>query len=240
MKAPISLLLPVLCIIGLSAPAGAGNSEQSAEGASVVRGRCAPDNGGISLPEGFCAQVAADNLGPVRHIVIRENGDLYARLRTPRKGGGIVALRDNDGDGSLEQEERFFDDGGTGIGIWQDYLYFATPGTIYRSKLIAGKLLPAGKIEMVVSDFPPQEQHAAKSFALSGKGDLFVNIGAPSNVCQKRNRTEGSPGIDPCPQLKQHAGIWRFGAGTTGQKMADGDHFATGIRNAVAIAWDRT
>jgi glucose/arabinose dehydrogenase len=236
MKAMITLLLPVLC---MSAPAMAGSPEQTAEDPFVLRGRCAPDNGGISLPEGFCAQVAADNLGPVRHIVVRDNGDLYARLRSPTKGGGIVALRDTDGDGRMDREERFFDDGGTGIGIWQDFLYFATPRTIYRQKLDAKKLLPIGKVETVVAGFPSQRQHAAKSFVIGDTGELFVNIGAPSNACQKRSRTEGSPGIDPCPQLERHAGIWRFGAGKTGQKMTDGDHFATGIRNAVAIAWDR-
>lgn len=237
MKPIIAIFLPV-CIACLPTPAWADRPENPAKGPPGLRALCAPDNGGISLPEGFCAQVVADNLGPVRHIAVRDNGDLYTRLRSPKKGGGIVALRDTDGDGRLDTEERFFDDGGTGIGIWQDHLYFATPEKIYRQRLQPGRLRPAGKVETVVSGFPSQRQHAAKSFALSGKGDLFVNIGAPSNACQKRSRTAGSPGLDPCPQLERQAGIWRFDAGKTGQRMADGEHFATGIRNAVAIAWN--
>ena len=61
---------------------------------------CDPDNGGITLPPGFCALVAADNLGPARHMVVAPNGDLYVALMTsgsrgqPQTGGGAVALRD--------------------------------------------------------------------------------------------------------------------------------------------------
>jgi hypothetical protein len=47
---------------------------------SGVRGAapaCDPDNGGIKLPAGFCALVAADGLGPARHLVAASNGDVY-------------------------------------------------------------------------------------------------------------------------------------------------------------------
>ena len=30
---------------------------------------CDPDNGGLKLPQGFCALVVADNLGAARHLV---------------------------------------------------------------------------------------------------------------------------------------------------------------------------
>ena len=43
-------------------------------------------------------------------------------------------------------------------------------------------------------------------------------------------------GIDPCPELSERAGIWRYSAEKKGQTLKDGDHFATGIRNAVAMA----
>jgi glucose/arabinose dehydrogenase len=45
--------------------------------------------------------------------------------------------------------------------------------------------------------------------------------------------------MDPCPQLKRHAGIWRFDADQLGQtQMGDGVHFATGIRQSVAMRWN--
>jgi len=75
--------------------------------------KCDPDNGGIRLPMGFCALVAADNLGAARHMVAARNGDLYVALMTsggrgqPQTGGGAVALRDANGDGKFEVVERF-------------------------------------------------------------------------------------------------------------------------------------
>jgi hypothetical protein len=59
---------------------------------------CDPDN---TLPEGFCAFVAADSLGAARHRVA-PNGTVY--LAVQNRGGdraGVIALRDADGDGSL-------------------------------------------------------------------------------------------------------------------------------------------
>ena len=41
---------------------------------------CDPDNGGIKLPQGFCAAVVADNLGQARHLAIAPNGDLFVSL----------------------------------------------------------------------------------------------------------------------------------------------------------------
>ncbi|HEX7585656.1 MAG TPA: PQQ-dependent sugar dehydrogenase, partial [Prolixibacteraceae bacterium] len=72
-------------------------------------------------------------------------------------------------------------------------------------------------------------------------GNMYVTIGAPSNACQVQDRTKGSPGIDPCPLLELHAGIWRFKADVLNQDQAkNGYRFATGIRNAVAITWNKT
>ncbi|MDZ7737456.1 MAG: hypothetical protein U5P41_16250 [Gammaproteobacteria bacterium] len=41
------------------------------------------------------------------------------------------------------------------------------------------------------------------------------------------------------PELERHAGIWQFAADETGQDQGDGRRYASGIRNAYAIAWSR-
>src|SRR5579862_4455193 len=85
-----------------------------------ARPKCDPDNGGIKLPPGFCAFVAADGLGTARHIAVASNGDLYVSLqrsggRPPAgMGGGVVALHDGDGDGRFEVKEQFGEDSTTG------------------------------------------------------------------------------------------------------------------------------
>jgi glucose/arabinose dehydrogenase len=62
-----------------------------------------------------------------------------------------------------------------------------------------------------------------------------VDIGSATNTCQEEDRKRQSPGIDPCPDLERRAGIWVFDANRTGQEQSDGERFATGIRNAVAM-----
>src|SRR6266571_2434827 len=69
---------------------------------------CDPDNGGLKLPQGFCAAVVATDVGRARHLVVAPNGDVFASTQGGRGGGGgVVALRDTDGDGKLDKREKF-------------------------------------------------------------------------------------------------------------------------------------
>ena len=199
---------------------------------------CDPGNGGIKLPDGFCAAVVAENLGVARHLVVAPSGDLFVALRdNAGEPGGVVALRDTDGDGRMDQRERLGEQGATGIALRNGYLYAATPTSVLRHKMQPGQLRPAGPAETIVGDLPVQRQHQDKSFAFDGKGSMYVNVGAPSNACQVRDRVEKSPGQDPCPLLEEHAGIWRFDENKVGQKQADGKRYATGMRQMIALAW---
>ncbi|MEF8787579.1 MAG: PQQ-dependent sugar dehydrogenase [Planctomycetota bacterium] len=201
--------------------------------------RWAQNEDGITLPDGFRRVVVADDLGTVRHIDVRDNGDVYAALRQVHQGGGIVALRDTNGDSVADVQKRFGEDGGTGIGFYNGDLYFATPLKVIRYPMEDGKLLPTGPPELVVGGFPEQGQHADKTFAFDDKGHMFVNVGGPSNACQEETRTPHVDGMEPCPQLERHAGIWRFDATELNQtQQEDGVHFATGIRHTVTMMWN--
>lgn len=197
---------------------------------------CDPDNGGITLPDGFCASVFAE-VGPARHLVVAPNGDVFVALSDQRGGvrGGVVALRDSDGDGRADVEERWGDGGGNGILLYGGYLYFAPNDAVLRYPLTEGAMTPSGPVETVVSGLPSGGNHAAKSLAIGEDGALYVNIGGPTNACQAAARQPGSPGLDPCPQLERRGGIWRFDANRTGQTQDDGIRFATGLRNTVAL-----
>ena len=58
---------------------------------------CDSDNGGLILPEGFCALVVADGLEGARHLDVTATGDIYVHVRGSRSrepnppGGGVVA-----------------------------------------------------------------------------------------------------------------------------------------------------
>jgi len=199
---------------------------------------CDGDNGGITLPEGFCAIVVADGLGPARHIAVGPTGDLFVAIRNVRDArGGIIALRDTNGDGRTDVRERFGDNGGSGIALRGADLFFGTDDAVLRYTIPRPGLRPAGPPDTVVGQLPTGRSHTAKTIALRGN-DLFVNIGSPTNSCQVQDRRLESPGQDPCPDLETRAGIWRFDATRSRQTQADGERWATGIRNAVAITVD--
>jgi len=201
---------------------------------------CDADNGGIKLPQGFCATVVAENVGNARHLLVAPNGDLFVSLEG-RGGaggsGGIVALRDTNGDGKLDTKEKFGVGSATGIGMRNGFLYFATTTSVIRYKLPPGELKPSGGPEIIVDGLPDRRQHAEKGLAFDGKGGLYVNVGAPSNACQSRDRQAKVPGQDPCPLLEKHGGIWRFDENKLGQQQEDGKRYATGMRQMVGLTW---
>ncbi|MDZ7736452.1 MAG: hypothetical protein U5P41_10380 [Gammaproteobacteria bacterium] len=200
---------------------------------------CDPGDGSLILPAGFCAMVVADNLGFIRHIVVDHDGDIYAAQRNLRFNlGGIIGLRDTTGDGRMDQVQEFADAPGMEIDIRDNWLYFGAEDAVYRYRL-GEALKPESPAELVIGGFPEQTEHGGKTFAFDPRGNIYVNIGAPSNACQEENRKPGVPGLDPCPELERHAGIWQFAADETGQDQGDGRRYASGIRNAYAIAWSR-
>jgi Xaa-Pro aminopeptidase len=172
---------------------------------------CDPDDGGLTLPDGFCATVVADSLGQPRHLAVADNGDVYAAVQEVTNGGGLVALRDEDGDYKADRTEYFGDTGGTGVALRDGYLYFGPPASVQRYEKGDDELVPSGEAETVV-DLPDQDSHAAKPIDFDGEGNLYVNVGAPSNACMEESRTKGSPGQDPCPLLDETGGIWQYDA----------------------------
>ena len=199
--------------------------------------RCDADNGGITLPQGFCATVFADvTNGSPRHLAVAPNGDVFVALegRGGGGGGGVLALRDSDGDGKADRQERFGSQAGSGIAVSNGWVYFSPRDGVVRWRLVPGRLAPAGEPETIVTGLPTGG-HSAKTIALDGRGALFVNIGSRTNACQQADRQRGSAGIDPCTELETRAGIWRFDANRADQAQSAGQRWATGIRNAVGI-----
>ncbi len=199
------------------------------------------DNAGLTLPDGFSALIYADSLGHARHLDVNSNGDVYVSLSNIKNGGGIVCLRDENKDGRADviRYHGIYD--GTGIKIHNGYVYFGADTLIVRYQLKEGELVPAETPEIIAGGFSVQNQHATKPFTFDQEGNIYVTVGAPSNACQQQDRTKGSPGMDPCPILELHGGIWRFKADVLNQDQAkDGYRYATGIRNAVAITWNNT
>ena len=237
----VSALLLVVpgCTEKLTAP------EDDLPGGGAANVECDADNGGITLPSDFCAVVVADLVldgepARARHMAVTPAGDVFVAINSPRNeqpSFGIIGLRDNDGDGRADEESRFSANvGGSGIAWGDGLLYFGANDRIVRFVVADGALAPTGAPQVVVSGLPAEGDHISKTIRLPDPGTLLVNIGSASNACQAENREAQSPGVFPCPELAIRAGVWTFDAQGTGQTQADGQRYATGLRNVVALA----
>ena len=208
-----------------------------------------PDNGGLTLPQGFGALVVADSVGPARHLAVNSNGDIYIKLRIDTGDKGNMALRDTNGDGKADIFKRFGDypnDGrfATEMKIHNGFLYYSSELVVYRQKLDPNKLIPTGKPEVIMVDEYPIRWHNAKSLAFDSKGGMYVTFSAPTNACEDLRLTAGDPnaivkGEFPCSQLDILGGVWRFDEKKLEQRQSDGVRFATGLRSIVGITWNK-
>ena len=197
-----------------------------------------PNNAGLSLPEGFGAIVTVDNIGKGRHMAVSDNGDLYVKLRAPNKGNGVMAFRDNDENGIMDEYKGFMPYGGTGLDINNGYLYCSSDSNVYRYKLTPGELVPSAEMELIATGFPKQGPHATKPMTFDGQGNMYVTVGAPVNAGEEVAFSVESPGVDPSPYIERQAGIWQFDANRQNQTQAEAYHYAIGVRNALAIDWN--
>ena len=218
-----------------------------AHGAFVA---CDAGNAGLTLPAGFCATIFADKLGAARHLTVLPNGDVFVNIRAGGGGGesplgtgtdgGLVALRDADGDGHAEVQQKVAEANGTEVQVANGFVYVTNRNHVVRFPMV-GDRPDASKPDTIVMNMPVGG-HSAYNFVVDGR-TLYLNVGSRSNSCQEKERTPLSPGVDPCVELETRAGIWTFDANKSHQTAADGERFATGIRNGVSLTMnpaDRT
>ncbi|MEY3821152.1 MAG: hypothetical protein RL337_1333 [Bacteroidota bacterium] len=197
------------------------------------------DNAGLTLPSGFAALKVADNLGRTRHIVVNKQGAIYAKLERLDNGKGVLVLKDTDGDGRAETKTSFGNFTGTGIAIKGNYLYAASNKEVFKYALNEnGDIVDENAAATIVTGLVDKGQHNSKSITLDNAGNIYVNVGAPSNSCQEKDRTKGSMGMMPCPILDSAGGIWQFKVDQLNQSYATGVRYATGLRNVVGLDWN--
>lgn len=193
----------------------------------------------IKLPAGFKVQIFAEDLGTARHIALTPQGTAYIKLGKLSNGSGIIMLQDADKDGKAEKQTSFGKFTGTGVAVKGNYLYASSDSEVFRYALDAnGVVTNPDQPERIVKGLVNKRQHASKSITLDNKGNIYVNIGAPSNACQEVDRTKGSKGRMPCPILDSAGGIWQFNNAKLDQSYAQGKRYATGLRNIVGLDWN--
>lgn len=213
---------------------------------------CPENDAGLKLPGGFCATIFADGIGHARHMAVAPDGVVYVNTwsgryygnAAPPPGGFLIALQDKTGTGKADVMERFGETiqtgghGGTGIAIYKDAIYAESNDRIVRYALTQGSVVPKGSAVTIVSGLPLTGDHPMHPIFIDSEGNMYVDVASPSNACQVKNRTEGSPGKDPCPELETRGGVWLYDANKTNQTFSPAERYATGIRNAEGLAMD--
>ena len=170
-------------------------------------------------------------------MVFRDASRLYISTEQQEKdapNAGILALH-LDAHHHVDRIEHFGSiDNGTAIAIYKGGLYAASAHTLYRIPLSGSALVPTAQPETVVVDVPGRP-----ALAFDDTGGLYLAVPGSGNICVAKDtpRNVQAPGLTPCPDLATAAGVWRFNASKLDQKFADGEHFATGIRDTNALAW---
>jgi glucose/arabinose dehydrogenase/cytochrome c5 len=223
----------------------------SASASPEAASSCA-ENTGIVLSPGFCATVFADNLGHARHLAVAPNGVVYVNTWSGRyygndkvpDGGFLIALKDTGHTGHADVVQRFGDGvaegsaGGTGIRVYQGYLYAEENDRIIRYRLSAASIAPTGKPEVIVSGLPITGDHPMHPFIIDANGGLFVDLGTATNACEHQNRVPNSPGLNPCTEKETRGGTWRYDANKSGQTFSAAERYAAGNRNGEGMAID--
>lgn len=170
----------------------------------------------LSLPPGFEISVFADGLVNPRMVAVAEDGTLYV---TRRAVGDVLMLRDTDGDGRADQQQRVASRPMMhGIAIEGDTVWLVTVEDIYRTtRRDDGTLEPLG--EPIVDDLPAGGQHPNRTVVVGPDGKLYVSVGSTCNACGE---------TDP-----RNATMLRIEPDGSYAKI-----FATGLRNTIGFGFE--
>ena len=196
------------------------------------------ENAGLALPTKFKAEKLIDSLGRVRHIAVSPNGKIYVRLARLKEGKGTILLEEKNGNAAVVS--RFGNFNGTGVYIKNGYLYTSSNSEVFRYKLDDNyQVINPDSPEKLVTGLVDKGTHETKSIVVDDAGNMFIPIGAPSNSCQVQDRQQGSMGQENCPLLETGGGVWLFKSDKLNQTYQDGIRYATGLRNVVAVDFNR-
>ena len=190
----------------------------------------------IQVPDGFSVEILAQDLGNLRHMTVSSKGDIYVNRSKLKDGKGIIALKDIDKDGKIGETQVFGDLPGTGILFHKGYLYASSNSGIFRYKLNdEGQIIDTEKPEKIVDGLADHGRDNAKSFVMDNDSNIYVTVGSWNDS----GREDGTgKAIVPSTILDSAGGIWKYDANKLNQTFSDGARYATGIKNAVATAWN--
>ena len=171
----------------------------------------------IKLPPGFKISVYAENVSGARSMSLSPTGTLFVGTRGE---GNVYAFRDTNGDYRADQVHTIASglEMPNGVAFKDGSLYVAEVNRVLRFDNIESKLTNPPKPAVVNDNFPGDRHHGWKFIRFSPDGHLYVPVGAPCNICERKD--------------SRYASIMRMKPDGTGLEV-----FASGIRNTVGFDW---
>ena len=174
----------------------------------------------LKLEEGYEISIFAQNLDSPRQMAEGEGGTIFLAER----GGQIIALQDSDKNGQVDSKRILVKDlsYSTGLSLYEGDLYFSEISHIWKIENIEDWLTVNMKIKelpekiLVKDDLPKDTWHGWKWLQHDQQGNLYVNVGAPCNICLSENPQYASI-------LRLEDDRWEF--------------VAKGVRNSVGFAF---
>jgi glucose/arabinose dehydrogenase len=173
----------------------------------------------ITLPAGFTISIWAEGVKNARQMAVGAKGTVFVGSR---QAGLVHAVVDSNGDHKadkvyviakgLEQP--------SGVAFRDGALYVADVSKIWRFDDVEAHLASPPKPVLVTDTYPTEGHHGWKFIAFGPDGWLYVPVGAPCNVCDKR-------GENPI-----FASVTRIKPDGSGREV-----WAHGIRNSVGFDW---
>ena len=184
--------------------------------AAVTVPRDLPVNA-IKLPPGFAISTFASGVKNARSMAIGANGTVFVGTMN---AGNVYALVDRNKSGRADEIITIAHGlkMPNGVAFRNGALYVAELNRIVRFDNIESQLKNPPVPQVVYSGFPSDTHHGWKFIGFGPDGMLYVNVGAPCNVCEI-----------PDP----YASIARMKPDGSGFEI-----FARGVRNSVGFDWN--
>lgn len=158
----------------------------------------------IKLPPGFKISVYAENLPGARSMTLGAEGTLFVGTR---QEGKVYAVLDRNKDNVADKV--FVIAKGlnmpNGVAFLNGALYVAEISRVLRYDNIEKRLENPPSPVVVNDSFPGDYMHGWKFIRFGPDGLLYVPIGMPCNVCERKDKRYGT-----IMRINRMAQLWRF------------------------------
>ena len=134
----------------------------------------------LKLPQGFKVETYISGIADARSLRIGDKGTVFVGNRTRDK---VYAVVDRGGRRETITIASGLDRP-NGLAFKDGTLYVAEGTKISKLEKIEDKLDNPPKPVVIYSDFPDHQTHGWRFMAIGPDNKLYVNVGAPCNICE--------------------------------------------------------